>query len=167
MCTALGQYSCNHCSFSCCLEIYPSECLQTGYRTTPFTSHDTTPTDFCRTVPVTWAPLAEAEEYRTQSSVSPIVAKKWLHFAVVVNRGAPCSTADEPTSTGCSQIQALALGHADSSTSVSRIKMQIYTGLTGAQHRISIGSPLLVMVLDFNPLFHVEHCLCQEVIFGR
>ena len=47
------------------------------------------------------------QEYKEQVSVSPIVAKKWLHFAVVVNRGAPCSTQDEPTSTVCSQIEAL------------------------------------------------------------
>ena len=37
-------------------------------------------------------------EYREQYSVSPIVAGQWMHVAVVINRGAPCSTQDDPVS---------------------------------------------------------------------
>lgn len=37
-------------------------------------------------------------EYREQVSVAPIVAGQWMHVAVVLNRGAPCSTQDDPVS---------------------------------------------------------------------
>lgn len=44
-------------------------------------------------------------EYKDQVSVSPIVANKWLHIAVVVDRGAPCSANDDPSFVQCSRIE--------------------------------------------------------------
>lgn len=56
--------------------------------------------------------LLGAKEYKDQVSVSPIVANKWLHIAVVVDRGAPCSANDDPSFVQCSRIEA-GLGFSD------------------------------------------------------
>ena len=50
-------------------------------------------------------PLHLAKEYKDQASVSPIVANKWMHIAVVVDRGAPCSANDDPSFVQCSRIE--------------------------------------------------------------